>query len=504
MMNGTVSTGISELDQRLGGLAPKRYYLLTGTPGSGKTSACLHFIAEGLRAGETCAILTQENADDLFAQAQFIGHDFHGAAEDGSLIVLQYRLDFTHNYARVGNPQVVARELISAIGSKTKPSRLVVDSILPFVQTGGMAQGAVTALLRVMDELGPTAYFTVPGDLGDSFYARLYDPLVSGCAGILHFEVRQGDVREMTIRKLRQAPISTEPLRFLIRGGLGIVEIDDAPTSVPEGAERRVALVNSGGRLGGELYASIARTYELDMYDSMASALPHITEQYSMLVIVVDPIEADQAISFVRSVRRVSGVPIAVVAPSEGLRASTRTRVMRAGADEFLAIEESAQEFLSRLEATRARGPRNTADRLRRERVLLQPRNPNGQALLLPEEEIVRAARHHLATSEHPFFAVVRLRPESSAFNAAWEALSRGLRLGDGDLIAKGDRPGEWVVYLHDISRRHARELLARTFAADPQLENTEVLIDHFPADGARIDAWLQQTAPPPALGATG
>ena len=89
--------------------------------------------------------------------------------------------------------------------------------------------------------------------------------------------------------------------------------------------------------------------------------------------------------------------------------------------------------------------------------------------------------------------------------NVAWEALSSNLRLGDGDLIAKGDRPGEWVVYLHDISRRHARELLSRTFSADPRLESTEVLIDHFPVDSSRIDTWLQDTVPAPVtLGAVG
>src|SRR4051812_38428313 len=119
MTQATVSTGISELDQRLGGLSAGRYYLLTGTPGAGKTSACLHFIAEGLRHGESCAILTQENADDLFAQAQFLGHDFQTAAEDGQLIVLQYRLDFSNNYSRVGNPKIVARELIASLEGAT-------------------------------------------------------------------------------------------------------------------------------------------------------------------------------------------------------------------------------------------------------------------------------------------------------------------------------------------------------------------------------------------------
>jgi KaiC/GvpD/RAD55 family RecA-like ATPase len=507
-MSGTVSTGISELDQRLGGLASGRYYLLTGTPGAGKTSACLHFVAEGLRHGETCAILTQENADDLFAQATFIGHDFQSAAEDGSLIVLQYRLDFSNNYSRVGNSQVVARELIAAFDG-AKPARLVADSILPFVQTGGMGHGATTALLQVMEELAPTAYFTVPGDLGDSFYARLYDPLVSGTAGILHFEMA-GDVRELTIRKLRQTPVSTEPLRFLIRGGLGIVELDDSAPAIADGEDGRVALVNSGGRLGGELFASMERAYALDIFDSTEAAQPNVSNGYSMIVLVVDPIESDKAISFLRSVRRFSGVPIVMIAPSEGLRSSTRTRAVRAGADEFLAIEGSAQELLSRLEAARARGHRNTAERLKRERLLVQPRSPKGAPLVLPEEEIVRAVRHHLGTSEHPFFAVVRLRPPADAVNVAWEALSQNLRLGDGDLVAKGDRQGEWVVYLHDISRRHARELIARAFSADPRLESTDVAIDHFPADGRRIEAWLNPFVPaamsPPSqqLGATG
>src|SRR5215213_6272482 len=163
---GTISTGITELDQRLGGVSPGRYFLLTGTPGAGKTSACLHFIAEGLKAGETCALLTQENPDDVFAQAQYIGYDLEDAVEQDKLIILQYRLDFSTNYARVGSPQAVARELVNLMEG-VRPSRLVVDSILPFVQAGGMSHGAVSALLHVMDALQPTSYFTVPGDLGD-------------------------------------------------------------------------------------------------------------------------------------------------------------------------------------------------------------------------------------------------------------------------------------------------------------------------------------------------
>jgi KaiC/GvpD/RAD55 family RecA-like ATPase/CheY-like chemotaxis protein len=497
--NSMVSTGISELDQRLGGLTAGRYYMLTGTPGAGKTSACLHFLADGLRAGEPCAILTQENPDDVFAQAQFIGHDFRRAVASDSLALLQYRLDFSDNYSRVGNPKAVANELVEVM-TGLRPRRLVVDSILPFIQAGGAMHGAATSLLHIMDELQPTAYFTVPGDLGDSFYARLYDPLVSGAAGVLHFEMLRDDVRQVSIRKIRQAPASTEPLRFLIRPGLGIVEISDSPTSMATASnERRVALINSGGFLGGDLYASIERHYEVDTFASTDEALAHVNDQYALVMLAVDPVTADHALSFVRSVRRVSRVPIVLLSHAEGLRAVTRTRAMRAGADEFLAIEESADELLSRMEAARVRGPRNAEQRLRPERLLVQPRDQNGRPVPLPEEEIARAVRHHVGTAEHPFFALVRLRTPAAQLDLTWEALGRGLRMGDGDLVAFGDRPGELVLYLHDISRRHARELLSRIFAADPRFDDVDVAVDHYPADAPRVDAWLQDSRTPVA-----
>lgn len=491
-----VSTGIGELDQRLGGLVAGRYYLLTGTPGAGKTSACLHFLAEGLRSGESCAILTQENPDDLFAQAQFIGYDFRRAVADDSLVLMQFRMDFSDNYSRVGNPRAVANELLASFGD-LRPRRLVVDSILPFIHAGGAMHGAATSLLHVMDELQCTAYFTVPGDLGDSFYARLYDPLVSGTAGVLHFEMDRDDIRQVSIRKIRQAPISGEPLRFLIRPGLGIVEVSDATTSaLPVERERRVALVNSGGFLGGDLYASLDREYQIDTYRSTDDALPRIDDGYALLLLAVDPVTADSVLSFVRAVRRTSGVPIVLLSHADGLRAVTRARAMRAGADEFLEIEESARGTLGRIEAARLRGPRDTATRLRPERLLVQPRDERAQPVSLPEEQIVRAVRHHVGTAEHPFFALARLQAPAELVDVAWQVLRRGLRLADGDLIAHGDRPGELVLYLHDISRRHARELLARIFAADPRFEAVEILVEHYPSDAARIDAWLESSRP--------
>lgn len=494
---GHPSSGIPALDERLGGLQAGRYYLLSGSPGSGKSSACLHFIAEGLRNGERCAILTQENASDMFAQATFIGHDFMAAAADDRLAVLQYRIDFSNNYSRVGDPKAVADELARACGGEI-PQRLVVDSILPFVQAGGTSSGAVLALVSLMEGGSTTAFFTVPGDLGDSFYARLYDPLGTGTAGILHFETDSDGVRRMTIRKIRQTPLSTEPIRFLVKSGVGIVELEDESDVVHHAVtvpSRRIALVNSGGRLGGDIYSSIEREYELDTYTSL-SEFDATDDKWAAMVIVIDPTDAEDVLTFVRTVRRKSGVPIVLVSESEGLRASTRTRALRRGVDDFLTLESSAQELLARIEAARARGPRPMSDRFKRDALLVQPRDPRGQILALPETEIVRAAQHHLANTEHPVFALARLSVSPEALPVAWTALGKALRLSDGDLIARGAGNDQVVVYLNDISRRHARDLLERITSSDPRLEGVGIEIDHYPVDADRIDGWLRDSTP--------
>src|SRR5687767_9762428 len=53
------STGIEGLDHILdGGLPRHELYLLEGGPGTGKTSAALHFLLAGVKAGERVLFLT--------------------------------------------------------------------------------------------------------------------------------------------------------------------------------------------------------------------------------------------------------------------------------------------------------------------------------------------------------------------------------------------------------------------------------------------------------------
>ncbi|MEZ0263654.1 MAG: ATPase domain-containing protein, partial [Phycisphaerae bacterium] len=54
-----LSTGVPGVNDILrGGFTPDCLYLVTGTPGSGKTTFAIQFLLEGVRAGERCLYVT--------------------------------------------------------------------------------------------------------------------------------------------------------------------------------------------------------------------------------------------------------------------------------------------------------------------------------------------------------------------------------------------------------------------------------------------------------------
>src|SRR3954451_3057223 len=73
-------TGISGLDEILGGgLTVSRFYLVEGTPGTGKTTLALQFLIEGCSAGEDGLYITlSETAEELRAVAKSHGWSLDG------------------------------------------------------------------------------------------------------------------------------------------------------------------------------------------------------------------------------------------------------------------------------------------------------------------------------------------------------------------------------------------------------------------------------------------
>ncbi len=490
----SVSTGVEAFDARIGGLSGGRYYVLSGPPGSGKTSAALHMLGAGIENGDTVAVLTQDDPADLIAQAEYLGYDFAAAAEADDLLLFRYRLDFQRHYSRVADPSQVFEELKALLWERI-PQRLVIDSVLPLLEGGLAAEEAVDAFAQFLEEIPCTTYLTVPGDLSESYYRRMYTRITAGAAGIFHFENLSGGVRQMTIRKLRQSITSVEPVSFTIRPGAGIVE-DLALRShddVSEEHRRRVVLLTMGGKFPAE-WVDALRNYKLVLYDSTEKAFGDLASaQYGALLIAVDPRAPESAMELTKELRRAgNGAPILFVSPVRGLRGQTRAQGLRAGGDDFLTDELTPGELIARIDNARVRGHRRLVPgTVAAPPPHTQPVDDDGDWLLLPADLFREVLQRHVAEVTQAFFALVLLEAGAGDVDSAWEVLRQRLRIKDGDLVAQME-DGQLAIYLHDIHRKHVRDLLERLASRHPgvaDLDNTVVL--SFPADRDAIAGWL-------------
>jgi KaiC/GvpD/RAD55 family RecA-like ATPase len=489
-----LSTGIEALDSRLGGLVEGRCYLVSGGPGSGKTSVALQFLGAALEAGERCAIVTQDDPEDLLGQAEFLGYEMRAAAEADRLAVLQYRLDFAHNYTRLADPDRLVAELEEMLGGPPV-SRLVIDTVVPFVNSQGAQDDATAALASALERLPGTKYLTVPGDVGDAHYWRMYDRVVTGAAGIFHLERGERQARVLTLRKLRQTATSTEPFQFALVPGMGVVEQAPAPAAleVPEELQRRVVLLEAWGRLPEEAREGLDAAYEVHAYDGVQAAFAELAAgRFGVLVVALDPREPSEAFDLVRQIRKLgSGAPVLYASPREELRASTRARGLRAGGDDFLTDDLGAEEFVARVEVARARGHRAPHSPAAFENVILQPADDVGSALPIDEGELRKAVQHQIEHASHPFFALATVRPPAGQLHDTWWLFSEQLRLREGDLVAKTE-DGRVAIYLHGINRRHVSELMARLVDSHPGLTGlSDVEVLCYPADRAEVEEWL-------------
>ena len=85
-----LSTGIKELDSIIAGGVPRGFFVaITGEPGTGKTIACIHFIAQGIKENDRCIyVTTEESSSSIITQALQFNIDFKKAIDENKLINL--------------------------------------------------------------------------------------------------------------------------------------------------------------------------------------------------------------------------------------------------------------------------------------------------------------------------------------------------------------------------------------------------------------------------------
>ncbi len=136
-----VHTGLEELDGLLaGGLPQNSVTLISGTPGSGKSIMCFHYVLEGLQSSEKCLYLTSdERIDSIVKQANELGFDFWPAVEKGQLKFMYVDLD----------KRSIHKEIEDEIDNNDY-TRVVLDSLTPVAEVPVWVSG--------VHEIAPTEH----------------------------------------------------------------------------------------------------------------------------------------------------------------------------------------------------------------------------------------------------------------------------------------------------------------------------------------------------------
>ena len=237
------STGIAGLDAVLGGGLPRGHlHLLQGAPGTGKTTAALHFLLEGARRGERTLYLTLSQTRD---ELQRIAAS-HGWPLDGVQIEEVSAADLVAGEVEQSVLYTADVELAETTGAirraiaRAEPERLVYDSLLEVrYLTGNMLRyrRELVALKRLVNAGGCTALFI------DSEAEFGGDKQLEGLAhGVITLERALPEYgvarRRVQVKKMRGAPVADGYHDFAIRTGGMEVFPRIVPDQAPESAGR--------------------------------------------------------------------------------------------------------------------------------------------------------------------------------------------------------------------------------------------------------------------------
>lgn len=164
----TVPTGVEPIDQALGGLEPGRVHVVYGELGAGKTALAMQFLVEGLRAGETCALVLRDQPDEAIKRIAFFGYDCVEDLRSGRLLMLEYAADLVEQLTRLDDFSEVLAEFGWMIG-EARPSRIVFDSAdyIFSIQQGYGHALQISALVTWLAESGAVTLLVVEERAGD-------------------------------------------------------------------------------------------------------------------------------------------------------------------------------------------------------------------------------------------------------------------------------------------------------------------------------------------------
>lgn len=200
-----LSTGTDGLDQFIdGGFPVGSVNLVTGGPGSGKTTMCSQFVREGMESDEKCLyITTGQRPSDVRQDAKEFGIELDITDENLSM-------------AHVSPSQQVAEDIKERI-SDSSYERIVLDSISVFEMNWGQKEQIRKYVNRLMEhfrDIDATVLVTSERVDSDGPLTRfgVAEFLVDGVIVLEGYALGETSYRTARIVKMRRTPIEGSPL----------------------------------------------------------------------------------------------------------------------------------------------------------------------------------------------------------------------------------------------------------------------------------------------------
>jgi len=220
-----VSSGVSGLDELIGGGLPGgRLYVLSGPPGSGKTTLSTQFLVDGVRQGESCLFVSMhESRADIVEDMSGYGFGFRKALDTDLLTFIDV---FSSEGKRLFRPPGKHRDASSLINRLTGfidsngIDRIVVDSTMLLehflADTENNTIQFLTSLKRTDATVFLISEMTDPTAYTDEHY------LAHGVVFMHNFLEDGGMQRGIQVLKMRGTRIDTD-IHDLSFGESGLV-----------------------------------------------------------------------------------------------------------------------------------------------------------------------------------------------------------------------------------------------------------------------------------------
>jgi KaiC/GvpD/RAD55 family RecA-like ATPase len=218
----TVSTGVAGLDAVLnGGLPSGRLHVVSGPPGSGKTTLSAQFITDGARRDETCLYVTMhETKRELVADMSSFSFGFDRAVSAGKVRFL----DLTDEESRRALGQYGVEggltNRLAALIEETNVDRAVVDSTMLLKQFVEDPETEIIDFLTALKSTDATVLLisemTDPTAYADEHF------LAHGVVFFHNFLKTSGMIRAVQVIKMRGTAIDCD-MRKVAFGDEGLV-----------------------------------------------------------------------------------------------------------------------------------------------------------------------------------------------------------------------------------------------------------------------------------------